>query len=752
MKLSLFLTACCVFAISFSSLAHFPESEKNSKLNSSRGFYFIENQGQFLSSAKDVLYMAHSANQKWLVTDKGIKLTRFKLPDTKSAPDANSEDLSGLRIKNSEIIWNGASKDMQVMAQSPLEFYVNYPSHHISGLQAYQQLKIRNLYPGIDLLLNAESGKMSYEFVVHPGADPSVIDLKYLAEGDSLIARAADGKDHEDLSRSMRLVPVMKTEAGNSLRYFQGEFEFSDEFHSYILGSPLDINNAGPMQVWDIYYGGDSSDFGWSTATDPQGNIFLAGYTFSPNDIASNGHQVDYAGSIDAFVVKFDSQGNRLWASYFGGNRIDKAFKVATDATGNVYLVGHTRSTKGIGFENSHQKELGGSADAFIVKFDPDGKMLWSSYLGGSGEDQAFDVTCDAYGNVYLAGNTESTQGISRGSLSGESDGFLAKFSSSGSMQWSTYTGGSDKDYGRAVSVSAAGTVYLAGVTYSQDKFGQMRSQAKHSGGSDVFLSAYSGSGSLQWTTLFGGKSIDDVRAISCDPTGNVYLAGYTFSRVDIATSGVFQEQYGGGSSDAYVAKFNGSGQKKWCSYFGGSKKDRAWGVLADASGNVYLAGGSGSFHELNITDGQSSAMGKTDAFLIKFNGNGNKLWAMIYGSENEDYGRAVCADILGNIYLSGSINNNAAFLVKYRESECQEPVASFDVAVDQLKCSFTDNSSNLSQDAEYHWDIDCDGVVDYKTKGAIAHEYPEKGTFKARLIIRQGACQSVFETQVVIK
>ena len=284
----------------------------------------------------------------------------------------------------------------------------------------------------------------------------------------------------------------------------------------------------------------------------------------------------------------------RLWGTYYGGSRYEYESSCATDASGNVYLAGRTSSTTGIATTGAHQTTFGGSwsYDAFLVKFNSSGVRQWGTYYGGTASDLGHSCATDASGNVYLAGNTSSTTGIA----------------TTGAHQ--TRSGG---DY-------------------------------------DAFLVKFNSSGVRQWGTYYGGPRGDDGYSCATDASGNVYLAGRTFSTSRIPTTGAHQTTSGGGSDDAFLVKFNSSGVRQWGTYYGGTGREIGHSCATDASGNVYLAGRTSSTTGIATTGAhQTTSGGSYDAFLVKFNSSGVRQWGTYYGGTAYDLGHSCATDASGN-------------------------------------------------------------------------------------------------------
>jgi hypothetical protein len=324
--------------------------------------------------------------------------------------------------------------------------------------------------------------------------------------------------------------------------------------------------NSNGVRQWGTYFEGNGN----ACTTDASGNIYIVGLTNSTSGIATAGaHQTVMSGSGDAFLVKFNSSGVKQWGTYFGGassgaSGMEKGLSCATDALGNVYMVGHTPSTSGIATAGAHQTIYGGSStDAFLVKFNSSGVIQWGTYYGGEGVDIGYSCATDASGNVYMAGDAQqqnlpasgiSTIGAHQSAYGGGySDGFLVKFDSNGLRQWGTYYGGSLLDVSFSCATDASGNVYMSGETQSPN--GIATSGAHQTTVDGAFLVSFNSSGVRQSGTYYGGIK----NVCTTDASGNVYMTGYTQSNSGIATAGAHQTANGNnGYNDAFLVKFNG--------------------------------------------------------------------------------------------------------------------------------------------------------------------------------------------------
>lgn len=286
--------------------------------------------------------------------------------------------------------------------------------------------------------------------------------------------------------------------------------------------------------------------------------------------------------------------------------------------------------------------------------------LIWGTYYGGSGSEDALCTATDNAGNVYICGYTSSassiaTTGAYQTTYGGSTDAYLAKFSKSGSLLWATYYGGSSDDYGRAVSTDASGNVYMAGSTSSSSAIATSGAyQTTYLGGDDAFIVKFNAAGAIQWGTYYGGTNSDYAFGMAIDVSGNVCITGQTMSSSGIATSGSFRT-YVSGSYDGFLAKFDGTGAIQWGTYYGGSSADYGYGVATDAAGNIYIDGYTASASTMTTTGAYQTVLdGIYDAYLAKFNSAGTIQWATYFGGDNADIGYGLAVTGAGDVYLAG--------------------------------------------------------------------------------------------------
>ena len=344
--------------------------------------------------------------------------------------------------------------------------------------------------------------------------------------------------------------------------------------------------NSGE-QVWLQQFGTVDDDLPFSgISADSSGNIYLAGT--GPIVGTQSG---------DVYLWKYSASGTQLWSRRFGTSAFDADLGISTDASGNVLITGRTQGSFP-GFTNS------GGDDVFIAKYLSTGTQFWIRQFGTFSTDQAWGISADSSGNVYVSGYTQ-------GSLPGNSnlggrDAFLVKYSGGGSQLWVRQFGTSGNDTAFKNTTDSSGNIYVAG--YSA---GSLASNI-NLGGNDGFLAKYSTSGSQLWVRQFGTAGTDFATQVITDSSGNIYLAG--------STLGSFSGYSNAGLEDVFVAKYSSNGMQLWVRQFGTSASDIDSGLTVDSSGNIYLAG-----YTRGSLPGNSNA-GNSDAFVIGIHPNGRLL------------------------------------------------------------------------------------------------------------------------------
>ena len=397
---------------------------------------------------------------------------------------------------------------------------------------------------------------------------------------------------------------------------------------------------------WARGIGGIDDDYAWSVATDAARNVYAAGYFAALAGVGPTNF-MSYGGT-DIFLVKYDRNGNPLWATRAGGATNDQGRAVITDATGAVYLTGHFRSAGVFGTSNIVSR---GAEDLFFAKLDASGQWLWTSTAGGTNTDEGRSLAIDGAGNCYVTGVFSSSAGFGTNLVTsrGQTDIVVAKANAGGEWLWARSFGGAGLDESWGMAATPAGECYITGLFYGTAEFPGTNLVSR--GGSDIFVAKFGTNGDLLWVQQAGGTNIDQGRAVVLDAAGNLHVTG-GFA----ATANVFgidmSAQGFPGEMDSFFAKLNADGQLIWLQHGTGSGQDSGTAIALDAEGNVY---GSGLFvREASFGSQRLTTGGNSDVFFLKYNRNGDFLWAFQAGGPAYMGGSGLAVDSEGSAYGTG--------------------------------------------------------------------------------------------------
>jgi len=337
------------------------------------------------------------------------------------------------------------------------------------------------------------------------------------------------------------------------------------------------------------------------------------------------------SGESNSFLGKFNASGFRIWATYYGGSGSTGQGHCAVDNNYNVYLCGTTSSTDSIATPGSEQSTYGGNTDAYLVKFDSSGQRLWGTYYGGTKQEWGQNCDVDAYNHVILCGTTNSQNNIStpfsfqptlgNPSTYGLGDGFLVLFNSSGQRQWGTYYGGADWDNAMMCEIGPDQYLYLGGETESPNQIASPNGfQSQYNGDWDTFLAKFTLGGSRVWGTYYGGTNNENFGGFAVDDSSFVFLLGDTRSTDSIATPGTFQQNIIGTSYNLFLVKFDSLCNRIWGTYYGDTSNTGASNCLVTGD-TIYCSGATSNSIRL-VTPGSFQPLyggGSDDALYIKF-------------------------------------------------------------------------------------------------------------------------------------
>jgi len=632
-----------------------------------QGLYFIENKGQ----VTDQHYISRPDIDFKISAGDGLNIFvgAGKIHYQWSKPAGDQTELYRMDVS----LING-NREAVIAFEDKQPFYEQYYTHLTgeNGIRAYGYKKItyRDVYPNIDWVFSVNrEGKVEHDFVIRPGGKVSDIQLQYtgttemrLNNDGGITAATPFGTIRENAPYSFQQDGKTITSSfvleGNTLR-------FNTAAHQGIL-------TIDPVLEWGTYFGGTAVDLGNAITTDAWGNIYMVGQTVSTANIATSGVAFNTfnGGTNDAFISRFNKDGDCIWAMYYGGDKPDIAKSVACDTSGYIYFAGNTQSTAGIATPGSHHETIASSSsDAFLVKMDSAGNRIWGTYFGGASleGDNAISLAVSKSGSIYLCGNTRSNDGIALNSTyqstpGGDNDAFIAKFTTNGVQLWGTYFGGTNAEIPYAVAVSNDENICIVGSTQSVAGIATPNAHRTTVGGLPAnraaFIAKFNSQGDLQWGTYYGGNATDIATTVTFDPAQNIIVGGITSSDTGVATSNSHQPTRSAGD-EGFIVKFNPTGQRLWGTYYGGTGNEWISAVTIGNDSIIYITGRSPSTTGIATADGYQpikiTESGTFDAgILVKMAPDGSRIWGSYFAGNSRVRLNGIAIDATNNIYLAG--------------------------------------------------------------------------------------------------
>jgi hypothetical protein len=522
----------------------------------------------------------------------------------KNRPTAHA-DTAVLRLK-----LRGANASAKVTGEDDLPGKSNYfigndPKKWQSNVPTYGKVIYEGVYPGIDLAYYGNQRQLEYDFIIAAGADARRIQFEVAG------ARSVRRDSAGDLVLKLREgemrwhKPVAYQEDGDKRKEIAANYVVKGNQVTFEIGA-YDRGKRlfiDPQLVYSTYLGGGDDDRAFGIALDSDGNIYVAGYTASSNFPTVNAVQPALGGLNDAFITKIDPVASALiYSTYLGGTFDDGALGLAVDSSGNAYLTGFTTSNN-FPLANPLQSTNAGGQDAFLVKLDPLGStLIYSTYLGGNDTDTGESVVADSLGNAFVSGYTYSTNFPTKNPL-----------------------------------------------------------QAANAGSADVFLAKVDPTGSsLFYSTYLGGSGTDLGYGVAVDATGKAYVTGSTMS-TDFPVNNALQS-VAGGNGDAFISAISPLGSTLvYSTYLGGKNFDDGNSITVDAVSNVYVTGATASTDFPVAMPLQSTNSGGThDAYVSEINPAGSSLVFSTYlGGTGDDVGLGIALDTSANIYVTGDTSSS---------------------------------------------------------------------------------------------
>lgn len=418
------------------------------------------------------------------------------------------------------------------------------------------------------------------------------------------------------------------------------------------LCSHQDPANYAPNMLAIATVAGSGSDSGNGIAVDGNGNVYVTGY-FQSTATFGTVTKVS-AGNNDIFVAKYDKTGVLQWVQTAGGTGSEEASSIAVDGSGNIYVAGYFQGSTAFG---STARTSLGNSDVFVAKYSTGGVLEWVEFAGGNGSDVITDIGVDGNGKIYVTGYFIGS--ISFGSISktaaGSYDGFLAGYDPTGAnWNWVHTFGGTNDDLSNKIAIDSEGNVYITGIFSGTATFGSPSITSK--GFVDVFVAKYNSGGTFQWVHSAGGTNYDGAGGIAVDSNGNVYVTGNFYGNISFGSI----DKTTAGNNDIFLAKYDTNGNFHWAQTLGGALGDYSNGIAVDGSGNIYVTG---YFQDYVIFGSMPKmAVGSNDVFVAKYNSNGTTQWVQTAGGRNAEFSNDIIVDGNNNVFVTGRFEGTANF------------------------------------------------------------------------------------------
>ena len=668
-------------------MSHQTQAQESSPpVSSALPIMFIENAGQFDGHVR---FQARGQKGALSLTQDGIQYTLVQRSPGKEAS----------RAINLKATFVGANPHPEIIGFDRLETAVSYftgvdPACWRANVPAWGGVRYSELYPGIDLELSGEKRQLKQRLVVRPGADLGAVRLRVTGaeslalEGQQLRLATPLG----DLALPL-LAVAGRRPLNQPLIHARGERTFEVSFPFAAEDAAQNVSIAASAQVTGTYtlgYStflggttgvGDLADEGYAIAVDSAGAVYVTGWTYCNDFFTSGAYDIIYNGAQDVFVAKLSADGSTLeYATYLGGDSNEEGHGIAVDSQGNAYVTGWTHiGGNPFPTHNALYPYNGGGYDAFVTKLNSTGSSLvYSTFLGGSSDDKGHSITVDSTGHAYVTGEVNSsdfpTTTNAYDTSYSNTDAFMVKVNASGNdLDYATYLGGSNLDYGYGIAVNYLGDAYVTGYTSSSDfPTTTLSFDTIKNNGWDAFVTVLhpdgNGANDLAYSTYLGGGDAEYGTGIAVQPGGtytDAYVTGYTSSS-DFPTTTVAFDNTHNGLEDGFVVKLNpgGGGQSDliYSTFLGGETHDRANEITVDGWGAAYVVGTTESYYFPTTLDAYQSTrnglISNEDAFVTKVSQDGSTLaYSTFLGTVNSalhDKGCGVVVDGSGNAYVTG--------------------------------------------------------------------------------------------------
>jgi hypothetical protein len=649
-------------------------------------------------TADRTAFLARTADAQCTVSARGLTMNLRRAPG---------------QISQLQMQFVGASPAAQIHGDTEQAGKINYllgsdSAQWRTRVPTFAKVRVEKIYPGVDVVFYGNQDQLEYDFGFAAGADPAAVAMRF--SGAEKLQVSPQGELVISLAGAeiRQPQPLIYQVINGSRQTITGGYKIlADQTVVFNVGAydhsqPLVID---PVLSYSTFFGGASGDTAWSVKLDPSGNVYVAGETLSAKFLTNvtGVYPTNAGGTLDgdAFVAKFDNLGTNLsYFTFLGGSGDDAAVGLAVDAAGHAFVAGVTDSTN-FPVKNALYPKISGTNiminghqygyhnDAFVAELSADGSALvYSTYFGGGGNDQATTIALDSSGDAYITGRTTSTnlpvtsnayQSVLKCASSDyiltSGNAFVAEFSPGGTqLNYCSYLGGTNLDVGGGIAVDANNFVYVAGATSSTNfpttnplpGYKNLNGTTNASLNFDGFVTKFTPNcAGVVYSTFLGSSNYDVAARVVGDSAGNAYVIGSTASTNFPNTAGfvnyLTNNLNGYLTTNVFVTEINPAGTAILHSaVFGGLQTDFGYDLqINPVTGNIFIVGTTSStnfpvtrniFGSLCATN-----FGGDDVFVaaIKADWSG-LLYAGYLGGYQNDYGYSIAVDAADNAYIVG--------------------------------------------------------------------------------------------------
>ncbi|WP_269684168.1 T9SS type B sorting domain-containing protein [Flavobacterium lacustre] len=558
--------------------------------------------------------------------------------------------------------------------------YYNVPNKPDGVLMVhqYKQITYKNIYPNIDVVFTIPKDSLKaveYNFVVHPYGKISDIQLKFNGAKTELVNNKI--RMQVRFGAMEETLPMSWTENGKDKKEITVDYtKIKKDVYGFRSNENVSnktvIIDPVPIRLWGTYYGGEGMEFTSDITTNSNNDVFISGATWSTTNIATTGtNSSNLIGTTNLFFAKLDTNGNHIWGTYFYtdmGLWNSHTAIIKTDSNSNLYFAAEEQYSTNMATPGAFQAVKNDYIDVILVKLNNVGIREWATYYGGNGNEEAHSISIDNSDNVYIAGETNSTDVMSSSGAhqvnnannNNSTDGFIAKFDSSGNRLWGTFYGGLGAERFYNISISNDGFLYTTGIQSSNANIAtpgayQEINNDNHYGGMIVKFTL---DGQRVWGTYICDNSFIFRAKLQGD---NLFLMGKTTNKTTIATPNTFYESFQtvdtswngshlSSEENSYIVSFNVKTQtKNWGTYF----IEEMGSIDVNNIGETYFSGQTSLYDGIATPDGyMPNKINLYKVYFIKLNNLGQRVWGTYYGGNRTEQLSTIHLDNQQNIYL----------------------------------------------------------------------------------------------------